>query len=196
VARMRRIVANAQRMLRQTESLSNLRHDFFRRIRRVHSYRIRRFLEVRELASENSFAGEVALAAEDSLAEEFVTPFQIDNFDFGTCAKLLAVCVLQCGASEDDVGTVSDPLHDGIVHGSKPGSAVRVGEWNTARHFLDVRGRMKAIRVRELPAELRGEQCADGGLARSGGAHHEDDHGSIIGGYGRARNSPSSMWKW
>lgn len=196
MARMRRIVSNARGILRQTQLRSNLHHDFFRRMRRVHSYRIRRFLEIRELASENSFAGEMAVAAEDSLAEEFVTPFQINNLDFGAGAKLLAVRVLQCRASEDDVGTVSDPLHNAIAQGSKPGSAVRVGERNAARHFLNIGGRMKAIRVRELPAELHSEQCADGGLAGSGRAHHENDHGRIIAGYGRARNSPRSMWKW
>ena len=90
MARMRRIGANEWHILRQCQLRSNFRHDFFRRMRRVHSYRIRRFLEIRELASENSFAGKVAVAGEDSLAEEFVTPLQIDNFDFRAGTKLFA----------------------------------------------------------------------------------------------------------
>jgi hypothetical protein len=55
---------------------------------------------------------------------------------------------------------------------------------------------MKTVAIRKLPVQLCGEQFADGGLAGSGGAHHENNHGRIIVGYGRARNSPSSMWKW
>jgi hypothetical protein len=43
---------------------------------------------------------------------------------------------------------------------------------------------------------LRSKQLADRSLAGFSGAHQENNHGGIIAGYGRARNSPRSMWKW
>src|SRR6266478_9173533 len=39
---------------------------------------------------------------------------------------------------------------------------------------------MEIVGVEKIPRELRGEKLADGGLSRSRGAHHENDHGNII----------------
>jgi hypothetical protein len=46
-------------------------------------------------------------------------------------------------------------------------------------HFFDVGWRVKVVRVEKGPAETRGEQFADRGFSRSGGAHQQNDHGRL-----------------
>src|SRR5258708_28085790 len=129
----------------------------------------------------------MAVAMADSFGEECVIPIQINNFYLGGGAKRITISVLEGGAREDDVFVGSDPFEDGFAHGCEPGSAVGVIERDTVGHFLDVGERMEGVSVGELPVELRGEHGADGGLAGTGRAHNDSDHGSL------SRGLPSDL---
>src|SRR5439155_14436198 len=161
-------VSGKPRISRYPELLADSCDDLLRGFRGVDHDGIDRFLKIGELAGQDAFASKMAVALANSFGEECVTPFQINNFNFGAGTKLIAIGALEGGARKHDVFANSDPFEDGFAHGCEPRSAIGVIKWDSVGHFFDVGGRMEAVGVGELPVELRGEHGAHSGLAGTG----------------------------
>src|SRR5439155_16361669 len=140
-------VSGKPRISRYPELLADSCDDLLRGFRCINRDGIVRFLKIGELAGQDAFASKMAVALANSFGEECVIPFQINNFNLGAGAKLIAIGALEGGAREDDVFAGSDPFENSFADGCKPRSAVGVIERNTAGHFLDVGGWMECVGV-------------------------------------------------
>src|SRR3569623_1397034 len=89
--------------------------------------------------------------------------------------EYVAVGALQRRAGDDDGRGFFRITIDGVRDGAQPGQASCGGQGNSGLHLLDVGAGMIVVAVLLNEAGARSERLRDGGLARAGHTHHDDD---------------------
>src|SRR5579884_908362 len=121
----------------------------------------------------------MAAASAQTLANEFVVSFEIDEAD-SRRAELIMILLLQGRTGQHQVLMFFAALQDVITESGEPGRTVGVGESNALAYLLNVRRRMKIVRVRELPAQALCKQAPDRGLSCSDYAHDDKDQVAVF----------------
>ena len=81
--------------LRELQTADGLGDELLRRVRDIENQRVGRLFEVRELASEDRFAGKMAVAGFDVMFHLVVGAAQIDDAKIEAGGELVAVALLQ-----------------------------------------------------------------------------------------------------
>src|SRR5688572_7805024 len=167
--------------LRKAESPADLADERHDRGVGIYLDRLRWRFQCGELRVEQGWSGEVALTAGEPLLEQRAACLEKHPADTRNVTRQLgAVSCSQRRAGDDHVHSVTRGFGHQTVDPRQPGTAIGVVERYATGHLGDVRWRVQIVRVDELPLQPLRQCPTHRGLACSGRAHHDDDHGSTL----------------
>ena len=117
-------------------------------------------LEQVELRLQHPGLHEVVLAGRQPLREQLARPGQVQEGHV-VPSQHVAIPAREGGAGDHDRPAGRQPLIHPGCDGGQPRRAVLVGERRSRAHPLDIRRRMEAVALQQVPAESFGEQGGD-----------------------------------
>src|SRR5438094_6596164 len=108
--------------------------DFVWRARDFDGERLARLFQIGELAGEDGFAREMAVARENVLTHLLVSAAQIDDAEVESRGERIAIALLQCGAGQHRVLPFCCELQQARMNVGEPWRPVGVSERNAVFH--------------------------------------------------------------